>query len=694
MIRLLLALALSLLPLAARAQEGAALVADTLLVTADERLVASGNVQAFFEGTVLSAARVTYDRRADRLLIEGPILIRDSDGTILTAERAELDPRLEDGLLRGARLVLDRQLQIAANRVDRAGTITALTGAAATSCRVCSGRPPLWEIRAGQVIHDEAAGQLHFEDARFLIRGVPILWVPRLRLPDPGNDRSTGLLIPRLRSSGPLGLGVQIPYFVVLGPSRDLTLSPFLSAHALALDARYREAFLNGGLEVRGALGRDDVRPGEWRGYVAAEGAFDLGRGLDLAFDATLVSDDDYASDYGLSDADRIESLARLTRVGEGSLFEGELAHTRGLEEGDEVPPLLGSASWERRLRAGGGTLAFGTSADGARRTGPGGGAAARDVLRAGAWAGWKADAVLGYGLLAEAETRAAVDAYRVTDDPGFGESILRATPEAALTLRWPLVRRGAGTAADLLEPVASLGWTGARGGTPPDEDARLPELDEANLHALSRLPGEDAVEEGGRLSLGLGWTRTAAGAASSLSVGRVLRTEAFGTSAASGLDGTASDWLVAGRLDLAGGLAFDARALIGDDFSLGKSEARLDWSTEGATLAAAYLRLPADAFEERPERLEELSLEGEIRPSDRWAIRTGVRYDIAREAPGELGLGLTWRSECVEVDVSLARRYTTSDDEEPSTEFGLTVDLIGFSAGSAPRVEPGACRR
>jgi hypothetical protein len=46
-----------------------------------------------------------------------------------------------------------------------------------------------------------------------------------------------------------------------------------------------------------------------------------------------------------------------------------------------------------------------------------------------------------------------------------------------------------------------------------------------------------------------------------------------------------------------------------------------------------------------------------------------------------------------VEVDVSLARRYTSADGGEASTDFGLSVDLIGFSAGDRPRVQPGACR-
>jgi LPS-assembly protein len=698
MIRLL-ALLLWLLPVAAAAQDSAVLVADTLVVTAEERLVASGNVQAFYEGTTVSAAEITYDRAADRLLIVGPILIRDPDGTVLTAERAELDARLEDGLLRGARLVLDRQLQLAANRIDRVDGLTALTGAAASSCQVCPGRRPLWEIRAAQVIHDEAAEELYFEDARFLIRGVPILWMPRLRLPDPSNERATGLLIPRIRTTDRLGFGLKLPYFIELGPSRDLTLTPYLSSRTMTLEGRYRQAFLHGDLQVEGAVTQDDLRPEEMRGFVQAEGAFDLGDRLDLAFSVTAVSDEDYLLDYGYGDVDRIESTLRLSRVGESTLFLGDLTHFRSLREGDDagsLPPVSGSLSWEKRRDAAGGMLTYGAEFESLLRTTEGRGDAARDLSRLGGYADWRADRVIGPGLLIESRVRGALDYYRVSDDPTYAQNIFRAAPAGAVTLRWPLVRQGADGRSDLLEPVASLGWSGSLGDDPPNEDARLPEFDEANLFALSRFPGEDVVEEGGRLSLGLAWTRQGPGFVSALSFGRILRTEASAAPEASGLSGRASDWLLAGQLDLAGGFALDARTLLGgqaDDLRIGKSEARVDWANEAVTLSAGYLYLPSDQGEDRPDSAAEWTVDAEWRPSERWSFDLESRYDVANATPARLGVGVGWRNECVEVDVSVARRYTSADDDGPSTDFGLSVNLIGFSAGAAPRVTPSACR-
>ncbi|TNC52764.1 LPS-assembly protein LptD [Rubellimicrobium rubrum] len=694
----LLALLLWLLPAVAVAQDSAVLVADRLFVTADERLVASGNVQALYEGTTLSAAQVTYDRAADRLTIEGPILIRDPDGTVLTAERAELDPRLEDGLLRGARLVLDRQLQLAANRIDRVGGLTALTGTAVSSCQVCPGRAPLWEIRAEQVVHDEVAQQLFFDNARFLIRGVPILWIPRLRLPDPTNVRATGLLIPRVRTTDQLGLGIKLPTFIEIGPSRDLTLVPYLSPHTRTLEARYRQAFLAGTLEVNGATSNDDLKEGP-RGFVSVDGAFDLGDRLDLAFSGTAVSDEAYLLDYGYSDLDRLDSSVRLSRVGETALFLGEITHIRSLRDDDAeeeaLPPVLGALSWDKRLAAMGGTATLRADLESFRRGAEGDIEDRRDVTRAGAAAGWRRDVIWGPGLVVEGEARGALDAYRVNDDPDRPGSLLRATPAAAATLRWPVVRHGGGGVSDLIEPVASLGWSGVYGDLPPNEDSRLPEFDEANLFALTRFPGEDAAEEGGRLSVGLSWTRQGPGFASTLALGRVLRTESVEASDASGLSGTASDWLLGGQLDLEGGFALDARTLLAgslSDFDIGKTEARVDWSNRAINLSAGFLYLPADPAESRPDRAAEWTIDAAWTPSERWTVRADARYDAANAQPARAGLGLGWRNECVEVDVSVARRYTSTDDVEPSTSFGLGVNLNGFSAGRQARVTPGAC--
>ena len=153
---------------------------------------------------------------------------------------------MSEGILTSARLVLNQQLQLAASKMMRvAGRYTALQTVTASSCKVCKGDPtPLWEIRARRVVHDEVERQIYFDRAQFRLAGVPVLYIPRLRMPDPTLKRATGFLMPTIRTTSDLGTGIKLPYFIVLGKSADLTLTPYLTTkQSETLGLRYRQAF-------------------------------------------------------------------------------------------------------------------------------------------------------------------------------------------------------------------------------------------------------------------------------------------------------------------------------------------------------------------------------------------------------------------------------------------------------------------
>ena len=697
---LLILLAL-LLPGLALAQSQATLLADRVEVTADQRLIATGNVEVFYDGTRLAAAAITYDQAADRLTIDGPIIIVAADGTIFTADQASLDPRLENGILRGARLVLNRQLQLAANRIDRVdGRYSQLSQVAATSCQVCAGQAPLWEIRATRVVHDEAAQQLYFDNATFHIRGVPVLWVPRMRLPDPSLTRATGLLVPGLRSTDLLGIGLKLPYFIRLGDSRDLTLTPYVSPQTRTLELRYRQAFANGDLTVAGAFSRDSILPGVNRGYLLADGRFGLGRGFVLSFGAEVSSDPGYLLDYGYADRDRLESGLAVLRVRADELFVASLTRYDSLRDGDataSLPPLVASLSYETVLHpaALGGTLTLRAGAEGFLRYGNSPGDAGRNVARLGVGLDWTRDWILPAGLLLGVQGSLGLDHYVITDDPAYAAAGLRRTPALGLTLRWPLLRAGAGGVTHVLEPALALGWSDSTGPAVPNEDSTLVEFDEANLLALSRFAGEDAQETGLRGAIGLTWTQVhPAGWDTSLTFGRMFRDRSVpGLTAASGLDGRVSDWLLAGQIHLTNGFDFSARTLFDDAFDFAKTDARLTWTNDRLALNAAYVWLPADAGENRADPISEWTLDGRYRINDRWTLSAQGRYDVAADAPSRAGLGIGWRNECVTVDLSVSRRYTETTAAEPATDFGLAVNLNGFSAGRAATQTAAQCR-
>ncbi|WP_334064247.1 LPS-assembly protein LptD [Limimaricola cinnabarinus] len=695
MIRLITAL-LCLAPAPAVAQGLAQLVADEITLSGEERLIARGQVEAFYEGTRLRAAQISYDRATDSLSVTGPILITTLEGEIFTAQAAEIDAELGAGLLRGARLVLDRQLQIAAARIDRTETgLTALTRTAATSCQVCGDKAPLWEIRAARVVHDDEAGQLYFDDASFHIRGVPVIWLPRLRLPDPSLERAPGLLVPQLFSSDTLGFGLKLPYFVPLGARRDLTVTPWIATQARNLELGYREAFRSGWVDLDFHLADDETTTEGLRYALLGEGAFALPRDIRLDFDLEAVSDRAVLLDYDLSDADRLDSRLRAYRLGDAGYGLAQITYYESLREGEtspSLPPLVARLEHETVLRPGpsGGELTLRVDADAAWRdeATP---RDARDEARMGFSADWHRGRVLGPGILFDTEVQLRFDGYAVSG----GDLSPRAWEAAGVTLRWPLMRHESGSdATQVIEPVASLSYAARQGTRPANRDARLPEFGPASLHALDRLPGEDLLETGLSAGLGLRWSRTdSEGRGLSVLAGQLLRDDELDDlSEGAGLGRTRSDWLVSARADLGEALDLGLHATFDSQFEVSGAEARLDLDRGPVDLSAAYLWLQPEAGGGQLEEISEVSLDGEVRLGPRWSLAAEARYDIAADAPVRAGIGAGWRNECVTVDLSVSRRYTETDDVDPSTSFGLSVNLNGFSAAGQSVTAARAC--
>jgi LPS-assembly protein len=69
------------------------------------------------------------------------------------------------------------------------------------------------------------------------------------------------------------------------------------------------------------------------------------------------------------------------------------------------------------------------------------------------------------------------------------------------------------------------------------------------------------------------------------------------------------------------------------------------------------------------------------------WTAKVSGRYDFVAEQGSVAGLGLEFINECVLFDVSLSRRFTSSTSVTPTTDFNLSLDLVGFggSGGGGP---------
>ncbi|MGP9803666.1 LPS-assembly protein LptD [Paracoccus sp. NSM] len=690
------------LPGSAGARQGGAatVLADHVALQGDRTLIASGGVVVWYQGARLVASRIVVDGASGDLTLEGPIHLSQPGATdpdaeaVLIADAGQIDGELQDGILRGARMVIARELQLAATEAERSqgGRVTTLRRVAASSCEICAGDPaPLWEIRARSITHDAETRRLSFEHPQFRAFGIPLAQAPfTITAPDPTVQRQSGFLRPQIRTTSGLGFGMKLPYFQTLGDHADVTLTPYLSfGRTRTLEARYRHAFANGATEWNAAITRDDLRPGETRGYVFGAALFELARGYRLAAQLQAATDRAYLLDYSVTNADRLWSGVSVERVRRDRLFWGRVGNYHSLREDEDnatSPAQVATAIWMRRLTPDliGGEALLEWSVHAHRRPSDEN-ILGRDVARGSVGVDWRRHAILPGGVVAAALTSLEADLYRIAQDDRFDRLVGRLDPMIGAELRWPLAG-GTGAATHLVEPVIQLLYSPQGSDDDiPNEDSRLIEFDEGNLFSESRFPGWDARETGLRANVGATWTRLdPAGWSIGLTGGRVFRARPQGAFSEAGpLAGRRSDWLMAAHFDSGTGLAIANRALFDDSLTVSRNELRLGWLRPDLQLSAGHLWIASDAEEGRDSDTSELAATVGWQIADGWWGAAETRYDFAADRAQRASLRVTYRNECLAVETGVTRRFTSSDLVRPETSLDLSVRLAGF--GQSP---------
>ena len=266
----------------------------------DGFLQLTGNVLLEDEQTRLHADTLLLDTDRRQAKAVGNVSVETvgSDGEPalnFTAQSLSLDQATAGILLDGLALRLREQAIMAAARVRFSDGEIALDHVAYTACEApCNiddyrGRDPLpWRLTARRAVLDQTSDTLRLYGVRLRLFEVPVLALPYLAVPSPEVSRKTGLLAPKLGFRSSEGGHLGVPFYVVLGPSADTTLTPvFFTDGRVRLDTELRLALPS--LSATGRASTDTT--GAMGGQI--EGALDLidtpatHRRLSLDFDWT-----------------------------------------------------------------------------------------------------------------------------------------------------------------------------------------------------------------------------------------------------------------------------------------------------------------------------------------------------------------------------------------------------------------------
>ncbi len=674
-----------------QAQTGgyASLTADRIVYTSGYRVLrASGNVVIIFGNSRLEASALTYDEKNDLITAEGPIRLTDGDNLTIIASFAELSGDMKTGILKSARMVLNQQLQLSAVEISRSeGRYNQLHKAAASTCTVSVAHPtPFWQVRARRIVHDEERQLLFFEHAQLRIGNVPVAYVPRLRVPDPSVRRATGFLVPGFNQSSSLGYGVNAPYFIALGDYADVTLIPFIySTGTATLGFDFRKRFHNGSLNVKGAISNDTVAATPVRGYLFADANFSFQNGIVADIGLQFTSDESFLSDHSISKTTRLDSHIRLSRTRRTSYIWAEVQGFHSLSTtiaSDEIPFLLGEAGMMRRWVPGalGGQMGFEVSANSYTRTSVTD-IVGRDTLRVSSVADWRRQWISGSGLVFATMAELHADYYRSVQDSTFPAPISRAVPIAAAEFRLPLMRESA-NATEVIEPRVQLVWSSPTSATVPDEDSSQVEFEATDLFALNHFAGIDQIERGLRANIGVSYTRKSeSGWNVDAVIGKVVRAADYGQfTPASGLDGSQSSYVLAGQVILPSRFLLLQRMVFNTGLAVSKNETKLAYINRKFDVATSYLWLASGAAGNVTAH-SEWTFDGGVNFGGNWRTAASWRYDLIADAASEAGVALTYRNDCIKVDLSLSRTFAASSNVGASTNLGLQVSLEGFGS-------------
>jgi LPS-assembly protein len=698
------------LPLVAAAQAPAPdqrviLEADKVYELSDENsIVAEGNVEALYEGRILRADRLVYNRTTERVHATGNVVIIEADGSQMFAKEVEVGANLSDGYVIGYSARLADTATVSANSAIRTPDgVNALEQVVYSACEVCADKPtPTWAIRARTAVQNEQTQMITYRDAVIEVGGIPVFYLPYLSHPDPNSERRSGLLIPDGGISSKIGAFYQQPYYWVVSDHSDITVAPMVSEKVnplIGLD--FRKRFYSGEVKFETSFTHeaDFDSNGEkfgnetFRGHVYGQGAFAINSQWMWGFGVEHQSDDLYDRRYDISGQGERRGiysgqprrlLSQLYSVGQGDSYYADVAilNFQGLRANDDssrLPLVAPLAYAEKYWDMGdfGFASINASSASLTRDTGA-------DSQRVSLGADWSTIKVLPGGFAFEPFAELRGDYYALDAAVSGQDDVTRLVGNAGAKLSYPMVRPGQ-TVDIMLEPTVMAAWGVANANDPaiPIEDSLLYEYDESSLFDANGFGNFDLYEGDGKVAAGLTaravWKN---GVELSSTVGRRWRSEADPAfNEASNLAGTSSDWVGSASVNVGRSLSLSSRVrLDGDDLKLNRVDARVSTTFSRFRAVGQYYKIDGRISPSGGEPDEGVFLRSELNITDRYSVIFGQLHDITRNLSPQQEIGVAYSDDCARFELVYRRTETRDRTLGPSEniQFRFTLRSLG----------------
>ncbi len=286
---------------------------DSIEEVSIQQAVAETKERKIVEVTI-SADWIAYDVDRSSIKARGNVSIKNDNDQLL-AESATVNLTQETGSFKQATIIRDSSdLHLEGETIEKTGFNTYhIEDGWVITCKVAKGETPPWSFASTDTTITQG-GYATLKHATFRIKGVPVLYTPWLMLPV-GNKRKTGFLFPEISNSDRSGFGFNLPLFLNISDSSDLTLYPeYLAKRGFmpGFEYRYILGAQNKGSIMANYLDDDLSDPSEteyWqetgythtnqeRYWVRGKMDHDFANNIITRADIDFVSDRDYLTEF------------------------------------------------------------------------------------------------------------------------------------------------------------------------------------------------------------------------------------------------------------------------------------------------------------------------------------------------------------------------------------------------------------
>lgn len=266
----------------------------------------------------ITADKIEYDIKSETIKTSGNTEITNANGQRLTLTNSYISKTGDSLSGDDIRLWLGQHVYVESDNITRDGDLTIARHAEFTACYDCDPYGEAWAVAATKIVHNMDSRMLQFYNpVLWVYDTVPVFWVPFFEMPDPGVKYKTGFLMPDFESTNKMGTQINIPFYVSISDTHDLTLTlSYLTQENPLFKAEHRLNTDHAMFRTKGSFTHN--RDGENRWHVFNDDVIELGENARATIFLERASDKTYLQKYGFYDAQPyLDSGAKLEVFGQ-----------------------------------------------------------------------------------------------------------------------------------------------------------------------------------------------------------------------------------------------------------------------------------------------------------------------------------------------------------------------------------------